>query len=311
MNSYSKQEVLLIILFLCTGLFALVFFRALGKEIEKERQDALRYHVHLNQAFGTLTLTAESAYVYDFTTNQVLFDKNKTTLFPIASITKIMTARTFLDMTKTFSLTVPNIILSTYGDEGLVAGEEWSVTDFIRMMLVSSSNDAAEALRVLTPHTDFIKEMNLKALRLGLSRSHFLSATGLDTDDGEPTALSSAEDVTELLYTTYQAYPVIFESTTKQSDLFTSLSGISHELKNTNPVISLIPHILASKTGYTESAGGALVVLFQTDKGDIIGASVLHSTFTDRFTDIVQLVNATNTFSHLQSNALQEDTKKI
>jgi D-alanyl-D-alanine carboxypeptidase len=60
--------------------------------------------------------------------------------------------------------------------------------------------------------------------------------------------------------------------------------------KNTNITINDMPSIIASKTGYTDSAGGNLITAFDAGLGSPIVIAVLGSTNQDtRFQDMLQL----------------------
>jgi D-alanyl-D-alanine carboxypeptidase len=69
-----------------------------------------------------------------------------------------------------------------------------------------------------------------------------------------------------------------------------SQDGIYHDAVNTNYYIDEIPGIIGSKTGYTDLAGGNLVVAFDAGLNRPIIISVLGSTRQERFTDVMKLV---------------------
>jgi D-alanyl-D-alanine carboxypeptidase len=66
-----------------------------------------------------------------------------------------------------------------------------------------------------------------------------------------------------------------------------------YSAENTNVVIDKIPNLIASKTGYTDLAGGNLVIAFDAGLNHPIIISVLGSTEKGRFSDVLQLVQAT------------------
>ena len=70
-----------------------------------------------------------------------------------------------------------------------------------------------------------------------------------------------------------------------------SESGFEHNFKNTNILIGKIPNLLFSKTGFTEIAGGNLVVIFKDKGGREIAVTLLGSTFDGRFADMEKIVN--------------------
>jgi D-alanyl-D-alanine carboxypeptidase len=62
---------------------------------------------------------------------------------------------------------------------------------------------------------------------------------------------------------------------------------------NTNKAIDLLPNVIASKTGFTDLAGGNLVVAFDAGIAHPIIIAVLGSSFDGRFDDMTKLVNST------------------
>jgi len=71
-----------------------------------------------------------------------------------------------------------------------------------------------------------------------------------------------------------------------------------HNAKNTNDSAESIPGLIGSKTGFTDLAGGNLVVAFEIEPGHVIVISVLGSDKEGRFQDVNKLYKATlNYFS--------------
>jgi D-alanyl-D-alanine carboxypeptidase len=77
--------------------------------------------------------------------------------------------------------------------------------------------------------------------------------------------------------------------------------GKRFSVKNTAPIVSTIPGLLLSKTGYTELADGNLVLVFDVGIRHPIAVVVLGSTLQARFTDSASLVAAT--FAHFANVA--------
>ena len=299
MNKLTKQEFALIYVFVLLGVLSALFLKNLAKEIKIAQKETEIKAERYNLYFRDINFIADSAYVFDFTKGEAIFSKNQDKVLPVASLTKIMTARTFRDSFKRLdSVVINEDSLKQYGDEGLYAGEKWDVDNLIGLMLSASSNDAAQALYEYSKKAglDLVGEMNAKAKRLGYSNTHFYSPSGLDAKDGTPTSFSTCVDVTRMLEDTYNLYPHFFDDTTKLQTVLYSIDGNRKEVKNTNVIIDEIPGILASKTGFTESAGGALVILFKAVNGDTISVCVLGSTKNARFNDMLMIVESTNKY---------------
>ncbi len=241
-----------------------------------------------------IAMQAKAAYVYDMTTQKVLFAKNADMVLPLASLTKIMTAITALSMASpTTEITIHKEILTKIEDGGLAVDEKWSLKDLLRYTLVVSSNDGAAAIGEvvsLTSQKDFVYEMNTKAGELGLTQSRFLNESGLDMSETHAGAYGSVKDVATLLGYIVRNYPDVIEATKYSEINVTSLDGIVHNAKNTDIIATKIPNLLGGKTGYTDLAGGNLAVAFKADNGHTIEVVVMGSTYDGRFTDVANLV---------------------
>lgn len=263
-------------------------------------------NVYKPNVFENISLEAKAAYVWDVNKQEELFAINEEAQLPLASLTKLMTAIAAIDILPESSVvTVDEDALAQEGDSGLYANERWDVKDLMRFMLVVSSNDGASAvanvaglLKSKFPARDgesnkaFVKAMNLKAREVGLDQTYFINPTGLDTNGDVGGGYGSARDAAKLLEYAVISAPEIVEVTRHSSLQFNSLSDISHTATNTNSGIKTIPGLIASKTGFTDLAGGNLVIAFDAGLSHPIIISVLGSTQDGRFRDVEKLVAA-------------------
>ncbi len=252
--------------------------------------------------FGTVSIAGKSAYVYDALENKVLYKKDESTQRPLASITKLMTALTALDLLpKDSNVTIRSEFLKEEGDSGLVVNESWKLGDLIDFSLVGSSNDGARSVASVIGafelksedydlgRKEFIRKMNNKAQALGLSQTYFVNESGLDIGSTSG-GYGSAVDVANLVKYILANKPEILEATTFER-IDVSSDDKKHTAKNTNKNVSDIPGLIASKTGYTALAGGNLTVAFDAGLGHPIIVVVLGSTEDERFEDVRKLVD--------------------
>lgn len=268
-----------------------------------EQNTAHVSHVLAPNAFANIGIVAQSAIVYDATAQKILFEKNANTALPLASITKVASALSVQEaLLHTDTVSVPAQALFTEGESGLRAGEQWSTNDLLAYSLVTSSNDGIEALSEIAYATTGIRtttRMNETAVQKGWSSLHFKNVTGLDImgADGitpiEAGAVGSATDVAKLFAYVLMQNPALYEATAETGRVYTSRSGITHTADNTNTALGDLPGLVAGKTGFTDLAGGNLVVAFEPEPGRQIIIVVLASTFNDRFTDTATLVQRT------------------
>ncbi len=252
-------------------------------------------------AFENVSIKADSAYVIDVNTGNVLYEKNSDTQLPIASITKLMTALVAYEIVaKETSIAVPSMAIEQDGDSGLHAGESFSFTTLADLTLLSSSNDGAFAMASVAgafldesaPAQSFVEAMNIRADELGLTKTYFRNPTGLDITESEAGAYGSARDIAVLVDYILRNKPEILEATTEIASVFYNVDGEYHEADNTNYTVSQIPGIIGSKTGYTTLSGGNLAIAFDASVNRPVIVVVLGSTYTGRFDDVLALTNA-------------------
>jgi D-alanyl-D-alanine carboxypeptidase (penicillin-binding protein 5/6) len=138
--------------------------------------------------------------------------------------------------------------------------------------------------------------MNAKANALGLKEMFFLNPTGLDTTSYLSGGYGSAHDMARLFSYALKQAPDVFEATASDHATFFSEDGTAHYAENTNEIVDRIPWLLASKTGFTDLAGGNLVVAFDAGLSRPVVLVVLGSTQEGRFSDVEKLIKATFAF---------------
>lgn len=194
--------------------------------------------------------------------------------------------------------------LKQYGNSGLFPNEKWFLNDLSKISVLTSANDASYAIAasvgsILTNSTHeegvdhFISEMNKKAKEIGMEKTYFHNATGLDMEEEDAGAYGSARDMVKMVLYALSDHSDILYATRHKEREMTSLSDLHHNFQNTNPAVSEMNGILASKTGYTDLAGGNLVVVINADLNYPVIIAVMGSTFKGRFEDTKKLITAT------------------
>ncbi|MES2087376.1 MAG: serine hydrolase [Patescibacteria group bacterium] len=256
--------------------------------------------------FEKLALEAKAVYVYDVKENRALYSLNGDAQLPLASLTKVMMAVTALSLLPENAIvTIHSEFLNTEGDSGLLENERFSLKNLLDLTLLESSNDGASAIASVAgavkrhgvPDSlgteEFIKAMNETAKKIGMTQAYFLNPTGLDQSPSVSGGYGSAKDMTTLFAYAVKTYPTLLDSTRKITQQISSLDSQMHDVHNTNVSVSKIPSLLASKTGFTDLAGGNLTIVFDAGIDHPIVVSVLGSTEEGRFLDVEKLVYAT------------------
>ncbi|MEK7099732.1 MAG: hypothetical protein AAB883_01155, partial [Patescibacteria group bacterium] len=216
---------------------------------------------------------------------------------PLASLTKLLTMYAASDtLADNTTITITDSALAADGDSGFVSGETFRYSDLARLALVASSNDATQAIAEAASAKRALSGQNLlasAASAVGLSQTYALNGTGLDESTSVSGAYGSASDIAHLAGAFLAKDPMIARATIEPSLSIHSDTGVVHTLPNTNPDVVHIPNILLSKTGFTDLAGGNLVVVYDAAIDHPIAIVVLGSTRDGRFTDVETLLDRT------------------
>jgi len=301
-----RKEILAALILCSVGFGGMVLFSSSSLPLEKKGLAAVEEAIILpDDPFDDLLLEARAAYVLDSVKNEVFYAKNEEAQLPLASLTKLMTAFTAsLVLPSDATVIISEEAIATEGDSGLVSGDPWGVFDLIGFTLIVSSNDGAAAIGNAAgaggsaDSDDFLKNkerfvgmMNEKAKELGLSQTYFTNETGLDAHEYASGSYGSAHDVTRLMDHILKTAPSLLMPTQYAEYTFYS-KNLVYTSKNTNSALPGIPALLGSKTGFTNLAGGNLVVAYDAGIGHPIIITVLGSTEQGRFRDVIKLVEA-------------------
>jgi len=270
------------------------------------RREDISVPTQITKTFPEVHIKAKGAYVYDARNKVVLYAQNEDESLPLASISKVMTALVAVSNGRPYdTVSVTKEALNVTGDSGLYRDEKWSLKDILDFSLITSSNDGMHAVALAmgalskvdpTPREaiqDFVYKMNVKSEELGLTNTHFINETGLDESVVDAGAYSSAKDINTLMEYVLTYYPELLEVTRETGISIKSLDDRTHVATNTNSIVGTIPGLIASKTGFTDLAGGNLTIVFDPEIGRPIIVTVMGSTGEGRFEDVRNLVDAT------------------
>src|SRR5581483_3271946 len=144
-------------------------------------------------------ISAKAAYVYDITTDTVLYDKNSKERLPIASLTKIATAIVALESKKPDTSIQISAKAANVGEDsmGITTGETYTLEELMYGLVLHSGNDAAMAIAegISGDVPTFVAHMNQKAKILGLTDTFFVNPSGLEEDPPLPHEYSTAYDL--------------------------------------------------------------------------------------------------------------------
>lgn len=231
------------------------------------------------------SLLAQNYIIIDNDTNQILLSKNPNDRIYPASITKLATAFTALNI---YPLEEVFTVSQSY-TEGKVmelqVGEKISVRSLITSLLVYSANDAA--FNLASNYQDgvsgFVEQMNSIAKKYNLKNTHFVNFDGIH----DPNHYSSVYDLSQLGRIAIKN-PIVKEIVRDKEVIIESEDKlIKHDLLSTNELLDVIPEIKGLKTGWTPEAGGCFIALIDINGHQLISVVAQSS---DRFADTRALV---------------------
>ena len=240
---------------------------------------------------------SEAGIVMDMDSGAVLFAQNIHVKLPPASITKLLTAlvvaeNASMDEQVVFSHDAVYNVESGSGNKlGLEEGDVLSVRDCLSVMLLQSSNQAANALaeHVAGSREAFADKMNEKAKTLGCRESNFENPSGLN-DEAQ---LTSAYDMALIGAAAFSDPEILEICSAKKATLPPTKNNpegrtysLEHKLVVTEDETSeyYYPEAVAGKTGYTSLAGQTLVTYAVKDNRRQV-AVTLKSTQKTHYSD--------------------------
>lgn len=222
---------------------------------------------HRKEGVEKLSLSARSFILVGVDTRgntRVLAAKAIEDELPIASITKLFTARAVRDLySLSYTVEVSGEANRTHGDyEELVPGDIYHTQDLLRAMMIESNNDAAETFASGVKEGVLVNHMNEIADDWGLRHTYFGNPTGLDTRiPNRSTAREVAEAMKRLLLSEEPSIPTMIsmrEATICRADgqgCFVATTTNALLLDSSFPM-----RIIAGKTGDTALAKKNLVL---------------------------------------------------
>ncbi len=230
-------------------------------------------------------VSAEAYLVANLDTGEIYSERRSSTVFPIASLSKLVTALVAThSMQPTQKIMVTQPMLDAFGDAGhLVLNEEFTVSELLYPLLLESSNDAAEGFAQSFGYAAFIAKMNEFVAGLGMTATSFRDASGLSSGN-----ISNSKDLFKLAQYLYKSEPALLDITRQTSfGVASSTTHGSHVWNTINP-FPLDPHFIGGKTGRTIEAKESMISLFRyaTPTGIYpVAVIVLRSEFSDREED--------------------------
>lgn len=205
---------------------------------------------------------AEAFLIEDAKTHEIFSSRNAEKQWPIASVTKLMTAAVAAEqMNPDETVRISDEAVAAYGVAGKFrAGEVFTLRDLIKAMLVTSSNDAAAAIAEQMGENKFIEAMLRKAEELKMHNTVYVDATGLS-----PLNQSTADDLVKLAHYVIDRSPELFLISRQEETKIVELETNRTRILANIDAFAGSKEFLGGKTGFIGESGRNLVALFGAD----------------------------------------------
>lgn len=230
-------------------------------------------------------MASKIAFARDLETGKDLLNFETNKYWPIASITKLLTAVVALE--KIGPDKIASISQTAIDTEGIAGNfnlnEKYYIKDLVKIMLTVSSNDATVAIAEFYGQENFINEMNAKASAIGMTQTKFYDCTGLSIQNQ-----STINELAKLASYIIKERPEIFQYTRVKELAVVELgNNLTHFFTNIN-LFAGQPDFIGGKTGYIESSEQNLLSVFGYKNHKIL-IIILGS--ADRYADTQQVLD--------------------
>lgn len=246
-----------------------------------------------------------SIVVMDADSGRILYSKNENQKKLIASTTKIMTSIVALENSNIDKkITIGKEIREVNGSMIYVKeGETLTLKDLLYGLMLQSGNDAAMTIATNTLGYDkFIKEMNIKAIKLGMNNTTFENPHGLNDNTKN--------------YSTAKDMALLMKYAIKNKQFLEITSSKIYKIDkyiwpNKNKLIKEYKYLISGKIGYTKASGQVFVSAAKKDGKTLIIASIdesdkfnLHKNLYEKYFEIFDRYKLLdiNTFSFKVKN---------
>lgn len=239
-------------------------------------------------------LDCKSAVLMEAETGRILYEQNADEALPPASVTKVMTLLLTMEAIEKGTITLDQML--TTSDHAasmggtqvfLEVGEQMSVEDLLKSVIIASANDAAVVLAesIAGSEESFVSMMNNRASELGMNNTHFENTNGLD--DTALNHVTSARDIAimsrELIrHKKILEYSSIWMDTVRNGEF---------GLTNTNRLIRFYKGATGLKTGSTSKAKFCISATAKRDGMHLIAVIMGAQTRDIRNAEVTKLLD--------------------
>ncbi len=240
-------------------------------------------------------IESKSAYLVDYNSQSVIYEKNAAAHLPIASMCKIITLLLVFEEIDLGNLSFNDEIIVSENAARmggsqvfLEANTGYNTEELIKSVVVASANDSCVALaeKICGSEQAFTERMNERAKELGMYDTVFVNCTGLPKDG----QYSCAKDVAKM-FSALLSHEEYFRFSTIWLDKISHSKGRITEISNTNKLVKFYEGCDGGKTGYTNEAGHCLSASATRDGMRLVCVVISSPNSKTRFKEVSGLFN--------------------
>ena len=212
----------------------------------------------LNTAWANLNVKARTAILQDYYSGEILYEKDADISIYPASMTKIMTSIIAFDLIKSGDLSMDEKFIisekawrlstSGYSSMFIMVGDQVSVENLLKGIIIASGNDACVALAegIAGTEEEFAILMTVKAKEIGMVNTNFANSSGINN----PENYSTVRDILKMSSYLIDKHPKFYQMFSEKKFTWNRTGGDPITQGNRNPLLYKNLGADGIKTGY-------------------------------------------------------------
>ena len=209
-------------------------------------------------SYAAFDIEARTAILQDYLSGKILYEKDADKSIYPASMTKIMTAIIAFDLLKSGDLDLDEKFIVSenawrlssagYSSMFIMVGDEVTVEDLLKGIIIASGNDACVALAegIAGSEEQFAILMTAKAMEIGMVNTNFSNASGIN----DPYNNSTVRDIMIMSNYLIKNYPEFYKYFSEKEFTWDRTGGDPIKQGNRNPLLYKNLGVDGIKTGY-------------------------------------------------------------
>ena len=209
-------------------------------------------------SYAAFEIKARTAILQDYLSGEILYEKDPDKSIYPASMTKIMTAIIAFELLKSNDLSLDEKFLVSenawrlssagYSSMFIMVGDEVSVENLLKGIIIASGNDACVALAegIAGTEEEFAIMMTAKAKELGMNNTNFANSSGINNTNN----VSTVRDIMIMSRYLINEFPELYKYFSEKEFLWDRTGGDPISQGNRNPLLYKKLGADGIKTGY-------------------------------------------------------------